>query len=71
MVNLKYQRKEAGYTQQELAKIVGTSQGSIAQWETGRHLPRVDTLRKLADLFGCTIDDLLREEPEERKENDN
>lgn len=32
--------------------------GVIAKWENGN--PRVDTLKKVADFFGCTIDELMK-----------
>lgn len=58
-------RAKAGLTQAELAKQAGIPQSVISDIENGKTTnPRVGTLRKLADLFGCTIDDLLRETQE-------
>ncbi len=38
-------------------------------WDTGRNNPRADMLPKIAKLYGCTVDELLREdEPTTRKE---
>ena len=38
------------------------TQGAISQWETGKSFPRAELLPKLADILGCTVDELLRKE---------
>lgn len=53
-------RRARNMTQKALAEAVGVSQGSVAQWEIGLCKPSVDNLVALANLFGCTVDDLLR-----------
>lgn len=45
------------YTLEKRAKI---GNGMVAKWETGS--PRVDSLKKVADYFNCTVDELLRED---------
>ena len=55
-------RKENKMTQDELAEKLGVLQTSISQWELGLCKPRILTLFKMADLFKCKVDDLLREE---------
>ena len=64
MVNLKARRKEAGYTQAEVAAYIGLSQPQYSAWENGKS--RIDhiSLEKLAALFGCTVDALITK-PEE------
>lgn len=47
----------------KLEKAVGLGNGVIAKWKDGN--PRVDRLKLVADFFGVTVDDLLREEPNE------
>ncbi len=42
-----------------LEKAVGIGNGVIAKWENSS--PRVENLKKVADYFGCTVDDLLKE----------
>ena len=44
----------------ELERKTGIGNGVIARWSYGR--PRVDLLKKVADYFGCTVDDLLKED---------
>lgn len=59
---IKYCRKENGYTQEELAKILrdkyglGTDRAMISKWETGFQEPQIHTVTCLADLFGVSID---------------
>ncbi len=59
-------RKEAGISQAMLADRVGVERSTVAKWETGTSLPRADLLPKLADVLGCTVDELLRQ-PEQKE----
>lgn len=45
------------YTLEKRAKI---GNGIVAKWEHGS--PRVDSLKKVADYFGCTLDELIRDD---------
>ena len=64
-MNFKNMRKKAGYGQKTVAKRLGISNTTISMWETGASLPRADLLPKIAALYGCTVDDLLRDEDAE------
>ena len=55
----RYFRKRAGYTQEQVAEVLGVKQSNISFWETGRAYPRVKTILRLAKLYGCTVDELL------------
>ena len=52
-------RKEQNMTQQELANILEVSREAVSMWEIGLRQPNLDTLQKLADFFGCSVDYLL------------
>ena len=67
MNNIQALRKEANIKQTQLAESLGVTQQAVAKWETGTSLPRADLLPKLADVLGCTVDELLR--PADKKEN--
>lgn len=55
-----YQKRvAAGITQEELATKLGVDRSTVTKWETGQSLPRTHLLPKLAELFGCTVDELL------------
>ena len=61
-MSFKYQRKKAGLTQMEAAKSLGVSDAAVAQWETGETMPNAKRLPEIAKLYGCTVDELLKEE---------
>ena len=52
--------KEKGASLKSLERETGIGNGVIARWAHGS--PRVDSLRKVADYFGVTIDELLKED---------
>ena len=56
-------RDEKGLTQQELADPIGVAKSSVAHWELGIKRISVRHLIALADLFGCTADQLLGRDP--------
>lgn len=45
-------------TQVEMADAAGVHVSTIARIEQGRHRPSLSTLRRLAHVLDCTIDDL-------------
>jgi Predicted transcriptional regulators len=59
---IKKYRKENNLSQEELADILQVSQGTVCQWETGMTNPRIPLLPIIAELFNCTIDDLIGDE---------
>jgi DNA-binding XRE family transcriptional regulator len=48
-------RRAAGFTQQELADLTGIKQPQLARLETGKQLPRLDTLALLASQAGYEL----------------
>lgn len=52
-------RKKAGLLQREVAGTLNVSMGTVAMWDTGRNLPRASLLPKVAELYHCTIAELL------------
>lgn len=58
-VRLKQLRKEHGYTQKELAKLLGVSASSIGMYEQGRREPENSLLTKLCEVLGTTTDYLI------------
>lgn len=55
-------REAAGYTRRALGDLAGVSERSIAAYESGETVPRVDALHRLSESLGCTLDDLARDE---------
>ena len=62
--NITRLRKIANLTQLELAEKLNYSDKAVSKWEQGNSLPDVRVLVQLSDLFGVTVDDLIREHPE-------
>lgn len=56
---IKRLRNNAGLTQVELAERIGISQGSLSAYESGKDIPSVNTLIRMADVFNCTLDELV------------
>jgi len=65
MRGLRLQREAKGMSQMVIAQLLGVTQGCVSQWEKGTSMPRADKLMKLAGLLGCTVDELLGNDPAE------
>jgi transcriptional regulator with XRE-family HTH domain len=59
MNGIRYFRKKNHMTQTELANVIGVTQTSVSQWESGRNYPDIKTAKRLADIFGATLDQIL------------
>lgn len=53
------QRCRIGMTQAEMAQRLGVTNKAVSKWETGKAKPTTNTLRKMAVLFGVSVDALL------------
>lgn len=58
--NLKAYRKETGMAQEQAAEALGVSRQALAKWERGDTLPDLENVIKLADIYGVTVDYLVR-----------
>ena len=56
---IKNARKNAGMTQSELARKMNIPYQSIGQWETGRRIPKRETLEKISHVLGIGPYDLI------------
>jgi len=65
--NLVELRRIFSYTQVEIAEKLNYSDKAISKWERGESLPDIETLKKLADIYGVTVDFLLTENADIRK----
>ncbi|WP_155316736.1 helix-turn-helix domain-containing protein [Desulfosarcina alkanivorans] len=52
-------RKRQGWSQQQLAKKIGTSGPIVGRYERGEMTPSVEVAKKLADTFDVTLDFLV------------
>lgn len=62
-MSFRAEREKAGMSATKVANIMGVSDAAVYMWESGETKPRTDKLVKLAAVYGCTVDDLLRNEP--------
>lgn len=51
-------------SQLSLAEALGVSRQSISKWETDASVPELDKLVKLSELFGISIDELVKDAPQ-------
>ncbi len=58
---------EKGTKPNPVAKALGISSGIVTKWKTLGTLPNGDTLTKLADYLGCSVDYLLGRTEEKEK----
>ena len=56
---LKKARINTGLTQREVSKEIGIPYSTIANYETGRTQPDIETLGILADFYNVSVDWLL------------
>ena len=58
---LKNHRTECKMTQEFVAESLGVSRQAVSKWESGKSAPSTTNLLALAELFGLTAEDLLKE----------
>jgi transcriptional regulator with XRE-family HTH domain len=57
--NIKFLRKQAGLTQEQLAEQIGIKRSLVGAYEEGRADPRLNNLSRMAEVFGVSIDALI------------
>lgn len=60
--NIYSQRSAHGMSQGDLADALDVSRQSISKWETDTSVPELDKLLRMADIFGVTLDELVKGE---------
>lgn len=67
--NIKFYRKQAKMTQDELAALLCGKKSLISNYETGYSTPDVYTLCKLAKIFDISLDELVEWTDDEQSQN--
>ncbi len=62
--NIKKYREENKMTQRDIAEILKVEPGTVSKYESGMLEPNIDSIKKLAETFGVTIDELLKDDEE-------
>ena len=52
-------REAAHLTQMEAAAKIGVHQSTVSWWETGKTFPHFKRLRRISEVYHCSIPDLL------------
>ena len=55
-------RQECGYSQFQLASLIGVSDKAVSKWETGASKPRMKTCQRLASVLGVDLGDLFSQD---------
>ena len=58
--NLAMLRKIHGYSQEEISEKIGISRQAYAKWESGATIPDIEKCALLADVYGTTLDGLVK-----------
>ena len=58
-IMLKTLRRERKITQENLAKVFHISQTSVSKYETGEAVPDLETIVRMADFFGVSLDEFI------------
>lgn len=64
-------RKQHNLSQEDLAAKIGVSRQAISKWERAEASPDTDNLILLADIYGVSLDELLKGEIPSKKETEN
>ena len=57
---LKEARQKTGMTQDQIAEKVMVSRVTVSNWENGKSLPDIVSLISLSDLYGISLDELVK-----------
>ena len=52
-------RKSNNYTQSQIAKKLNVTRQTVSKWEMGISEPSLDLLSKIADIYDCSVDELI------------
>lgn len=63
--NLVMLRGINGYSQEEIAEKINISRQAYAKWETGATVPDIEKCSRLAQVYGVTVDSLIKTESAE------
>lgn len=60
--NLIMLRNIHGFSQEEVAEKIDISRQAYAKWESGKTIPDIEKCSRLAELYGVTLDSLIKTE---------
>lgn len=57
--NLKRLRNEHNYTQTQIGELLNISRQAYSNYETGKRIPDIDMLIRIADIYNVTLEQLV------------
>lgn len=66
MKTIRELRKEKGVTLKQLGEVIGVAESTMSLYETGKRTPDFETLLKISEYFGVTVDYLLGNKIQEK-----
>ena len=57
--NLRELRKSRGYSQDKVAREIGSNQMTVSSWEVGSRMPSINTISHIADTFHVPVSSLI------------
>jgi len=67
-LDLRLSRRKAGYTQRDIAHLLGVQQSAISDFERGRHLPDLKEIITLSLIYGRSFESLFAQLMQEARE---
>ena len=58
MVGIAEKRKQFSYSQKQLADMLQIDRTTVSKWEVGEAKPRAEILKKLSEIFKCSMEEL-------------
>lgn len=58
-ISMKAARVNAELTQAEAAKALNINKNTLVGYETGKTVPKVDVAKRMAKLYGLTVEDII------------
>ncbi len=62
-------RKKEGMTQLELAQRLGITDKAVSKWERDLSYPDIESIPKIAEIFGISVDELMQIKAKEQPRN--
>lgn len=56
-------REQNGMSQEQLAKDLAVTRQAVSKWENGKSLPDIENLMYISDLYGVSLDELVKGDP--------
>lgn len=63
--NFRDARKQSGYSQKQVAAILGIHQSNVSDWENDISRPEYEKLIELSHIYDVSLDDLLKVDNQE------